>query len=107
MATLEAFTGISLESRPPCGLRRDGFRCRYTRLTPSTTTLLSDRRTRSTFPRVPLSSPAITSTTSSLRRCMTHSRLAANASDHLGGEAEDLVELRPQFAGHRAEDAGA
>ena len=27
-ATLEASTGISLESRPPCGLRRDGLRCR-------------------------------------------------------------------------------
>src|SRR5438445_9728592 len=65
---------------------------------PDTPTLFFDRRTRSTFPRVPLSSPAITSTVSSLRMYM---------SDHLGGEAEDLVELGPQFPGDGPEDARA
>jgi len=36
-ATLDTSTGISLESRPPCGFRRLGLRCLYTLLTPSTT----------------------------------------------------------------------
>src|SRR5947208_1261669 len=44
----EALIGISLESRPPCGLRRLGLTCLYTRLTPSTTTLPSLGSTRNT-----------------------------------------------------------
>src|SRR5262245_31031986 len=42
----------------------------------------------------------MTSTMSSLRMCMA-------ISHHLGSEADDLVELGPEFAGHGAEDTRA
>src|SRR5579875_3682725 len=73
-STFDAEMGISLDSRPPCGLRRLGLTCLYTRLTPSTTTLFSLGSTRNTLWARPFSasSPAITSTRSSLRTCIIH-----------------------------------
>src|SRR3954447_7847556 len=106
--TLEASIGISLESRPPCWFLALGFRCLKTRLIPSTTILFRSGMTRSTFEilrwvGLPLSSPEITSTWSSLRMCMVGSRLSSGTtpgagrlglgSDHLGGQADDLHEL--------------
>src|SRR5947209_7010284 len=85
-------------------LRRLGLRCLYTRLTPSTTTLSWSCRTRSTRRPRPTSasSPAMISTVSSLRMCMT------DLSDHLGGEADDLHEVAlAQLPGDGAEDARA
>src|SRR5947209_20583764 len=75
---------------------------------PSTTSLFSSGRTRSTRPvvralPVPASSPVITSTMSSLRMCT-----AGSLSNHLGGQADDLHEVAlAQLAGHRAKDARA
>ena len=55
--------GISFDSRPPCGFRWLRRMCLYTRFTPSTTSFAcACAITRSTLPRVPRSSPAITST---------------------------------------------
>src|SRR5436190_9031893 len=61
--------------------------------------------TRSTFPRVPLSSPAITWTTSSFRRNIAV--LSYRCSNDFGREGHDLHVLGAEFTGHRAEDARA
>src|SRR5438067_442742 len=91
--------GISFDSRPPWALRRLGFKCLYTRLTPSTTILPSVGSTRSTRAVVPRSSPVMTCTVSSLRMFMLN---------HLGRQADDLHEVAlAQLAGDGAEDAGA
>src|SRR5271166_3479975 len=137
--TLETSIGISLESRPPWGFLLLGRMCLYTRLIPSTTILFLEGSARSTLENrrclgVPRSSPAITSTWSSLRICMVGSlhftslhfsitvrsrsgeaRRAPDrgpqpgrGSDDFGREADDLHELAvTQLAGDRAEDARA
>src|SRR5262249_17244713 len=45
--------GISLDSRPPWGLRRLGLTCLYTRLTPSTTPFFSSPGARTPLPAPP------------------------------------------------------
>src|SRR6266545_2728733 len=76
------------------------FSCRFTRLTPSTSTLLRPGSTRSTRPLAVMSLPAITITRSSLWIFMV--------LQHLWRETDDLHEaLVPQLAAHRAEDARA
>src|SRR5271157_5671740 len=132
--TLETSIGISLESRPPWGFFWLGRMCLYTRLIPSTTILFLEGSTRSTLENrrclgVPRSSPAITSTWSSLRICMVGSlhfsmtvrsrsgeaRSAPDrgpwpgrGSDDFGREADDLHELAvAQLAGDRTEDSRA
>src|SRR5262245_2789195 len=72
-STLDEAIGISFDSRPPCGLLRLGFRCREPRLIPWPVTLPFSRFTRRTLPRLPRSSPAITSTMSLTRMCMVGS----------------------------------
>src|SRR5688572_24426573 len=97
-ATFETWIGRSLSTMPPVtpfiGL---GRWCFLTRLTPSTTTCWSSMRL-STVPRLPLSRPASTTTSSPfLMRCM---------SEHLGCERDDFHELLgAQLARHRAENA--
>src|SRR5436305_7652079 len=109
-STLATATGISFESRPPCGLLRLGLRCLYTLLTPSTTTLFSSGMTRSTRAVVPRSSPVTTRTMSPLRINIVSpsSPRGLGSSHHLGGQTDDAREVAlAQFAGHRPEDAGA
>src|ERR1017187_5044877 len=66
-ATLEMSIGMSMSTMPPVwpfiGL---GFWCFFARLTPSTSRCLSSTR-RSTVPRLPLSLPVVTITSSPLR----------------------------------------
>ena len=69
-STFDASIGISFERRPPCGFFWLRFMWRYTRLTPSTTSLPAEEppsregRTESTFARVPRELPVRTSTVS-------------------------------------------
>src|SRR5262245_34644888 len=124
--------GASFDNRPPCGLRRLGFRCLYTRLTPSTTRRFLSDSTRMTRRARPFSanSPVITSTRSSLRIRMVvipsfPQRSAGfipavndrrgkpggswwSFSHDLGGQADDFQEAAvAQLAGHGPEDARA
>src|SRR5687768_4180999 len=73
-------------------------------LSRSTTTRPSAGSTRSTFPRLPRSRPAMITTVSPFRTCAC----AIASSDDLGGQRDDLGELLvAELARHRAEDAGA
>src|SRR6266545_585167 len=101
--TLEASSQASFSVMPPVWPPRwvgRIFSCRFTRLTPSTSTLLRPGSTRSTRPLAVMSLPAITITRSSLWIFMV--------LQHLWRETDDLHEaLVPQLAAHRAEDARA
>src|SRR5262249_18899486 len=107
--TFEMAMGISFDNRPPWALRRLGFRCLYTRLIPSTTTLFFWGRTRSTRPvvralGVPASSPVSTSTHSSFLKCLG----ALCLSDHLGRQTDDARKAPlAQLPRHRAKNARA
>src|SRR5918996_3138944 len=86
---------------PVCPPRWVGriFSCRFTRLTPSTSTRLRFGSALMTRPTTPTSLPAITITRSSLRTFTL---------EHLRGQADDLHEaLLAQLAADRAEDARA
>src|SRR5690242_20909902 len=73
--------------------------CFLTRFTPSTMTLPSFGKALMTFPRAPLSLPAMTTTVSPFLILI---------SEHLRGQADDLHEaLVTQLPPDRAEDAGA
>src|SRR5512133_383105 len=80
-----------------------GLACFFTMLMPSTMTWSSSLRS-TTLPRLPLSRPASTMTSSPLRILfMTRPSL-----QNFGSQGHDLHELLgAQFACHRAEDAGA
>src|SRR5262245_62136406 len=116
-STLETDTAISFDKRPPCGLRRLGFRCLYTRFMPSTTTLFLSPNTRRTRPVVgdwvlPASSPVVTSTMSPLRICIYVSLRSAaprgQTSDDFRSQVGNLHEaLFTQFASNGAENARA
>src|SRR5512140_429527 len=88
---------------PVVPFRGFGLVCFFTRLTPSTTTWSASLRSE-TLPRLPLSRPASTMTSSPLRILfMTRSSL-----QDFGGQGHDLHEaLGAQLARDRAEDAGA
>src|SRR3954452_12025132 len=80
-----------------------GLVCFLTWLMPSTTTRSSSLR-RTTLPRLPLSRPAITMTSSPLRILF----MFAFPSEDFGSERHDLHEaLGAQVARDRPEDAGA
>src|SRR5882762_5570205 len=82
-----------------------GRTCFFTWLMPSTVIRRSSTRA-STTPRLPLSLPAITTTSSPLRiRCIAPSRIRLQ---HLRRQRDDLHEpLGAQLASDRPEDAGA
>src|SRR5687768_16540876 len=99
-ATLETWIGRSLSTMPPvCPFIGLGRWCFFTRFTPSTTTCSASTR-RITVPRLPLSRPDSTTTSSPfLIRCI---------SKHLWGKRYDLHEaLGAQLARHRPENARA
>src|SRR5262245_48860796 len=130
-AMFETSIGISLSMMPPW-MPFIGFGrwCFLTRLMPSTTTCPASMR-RSTVPRLPLSRPAMTMTSSPflIRSILVISSglgdlqgarqgvgpfpshpapLLHPASEHLGSERHDLHEpLGAQLARHRPEDPGA
>src|SRR3954452_15187809 len=80
-----------------------GLVCFFTRLMPSTTTCSSSLR-NTTLPRLPLSRPASTTTSSPLRILFMN----ASSLQNFGGQGHDLHEaLGAQLARDRAEDAGA
>src|SRR4029079_14894964 len=98
MPTLEAWIGISLSMMPPCIVAFVGFWCFFAMLTRSTITLLDSGSTRITAPRLPMSLPASTSTSSPFFNFM---------SQHLRCERHDPHELAvAQLAADGAEDAG-
>src|SRR5687768_17048200 len=99
-ATLETWIGRSLSTMPPvCPFIGLGRWCFFTRFTPSTTTWSASMR-RSTVPRLPLSRPASTTTSSPF--------LIRSISEHLWSERYDLHEaLGAQLARHRPENARA
>src|SRR6185369_8426970 len=94
---------MSLSTMPPATpLTGFGLTCFLARLTPSTITCSSPTR-RSTEPRLPLSLPVITTTSSPLRIFSITRPL-----QHFRSQGHDLHEaLGTQFAGHRAKDARA
>src|SRR5438552_18050787 len=101
----ETWIGRSLSMMPPVwpfiGL---GRWCFFTRLTPSTTTCSASMR-RSTVPRLPLSRPDST-TTSSPFLILCISVFRSVFLQDLGSERDDLHEpLGAQLARHRPEDA--
>src|SRR5512145_943352 len=96
--------GIDFSTIPPVEpFSGFGLVCFFTRLIPSTTTWSSSLRS-TTLPRLPLSRPASTMTSSPLRILfMTRPSL-----QNFGSQGHDLHELLgAQLARHRAEDAGA
>ena len=102
-STLEASIGISLESRPPCGLRRFGFTCLYTRLTPSTTTLFFVGQHAQH-----LAGPAVLGVVAGDH---FHHVVFANVhrhppSDLANGVSTDRVERRSNDFGRQADDLG-
>src|SRR5215217_88642 len=79
-----------------------GLVCFFTRLMPSTTRCESSLRSE-TLPRLPLSRPASTMTSSPLRILFMDASL-----ENFRGQGHDLHELLgAQFTRHRSEDAGA
>src|SRR5690606_38984038 len=101
--TFDWSIGMVLSTTPPGSpFRGLGRWCFFTTLTPSTSRWFGPTRFRTT-PRLPLSRPAMT-TTSSPRRIFC----IAITSENLGRQRHDLHELLgPQLAGHRSEDARA
>src|SRR6185437_5186633 len=100
-ATFEMWIAASFSTMPPCW-PGDWRVCRFTMLTPCTTTRSSATSTRSTSPLLPLSRPARTTTLSPFLI------LSFAMSEHLGRERHDLHELAgAQLARHRSEDARA
>src|SRR5690606_15595949 len=101
--TFDWSIGMVLSTTPPVSpFMGFGRWCFLTMLTPSTSRWLCPTRFR-TMPRLPLSRPAMT-TTSSPRRIFC----IAITSDDLWSQRHDLHELLgPQLAGHRSEDARA
>src|ERR1051326_129311 len=100
-ATLETWIVNSLSTMPPGSPMRGLVRRRaaWTRWTMSRA---SAGMTRSTSPRFPLSRPLMTTTLSPFLIFIFGIGL-----EDLGGEGDDLHKApRPQFTGHRAEDAG-
>src|SRR5690606_25283639 len=101
--TFDWSIGIVLSTTPPVSpFMGFGRWCFLTRLTPSTSRRSGPTRFR-TVPRLPLSRPAMTTTSSPWRIfCI------AITSKDLGRQRHDLHELLgPQLAGHRSEDARA
>src|SRR5574343_1958922 len=94
---------MSLSTMPPATpFMGFGLTCFLARLTPSTSTCSSPTR-RSTEPRLPLSLPLMTTTSSPLRIFSIILSL-----QHFRSQRHDLHEaLGTQFAGHRAKDARA
>src|SRR5574343_781360 len=102
-ATFETWIGISFSRMPPVmPLIGFGLACFLTMAIPSTTTW-SDSSTRSTVPRLPLSLPVMTTTSSPLRILFIPISL-----QHFGRERNDLHEaLATQLTRHRPKNTGA
>src|SRR5574343_719858 len=94
---------MSLSTMPPATpFIGFGRTCFFARLTPSTTTWSASTR-RTTVPRLPLSLPVVTTTSSPLRIFSIVSLL-----QNFRSQRHDLHEtLGTQFAGYRAKDARA
>src|SRR5712692_805673 len=103
--TLDRWIAPSRSMMPPWRSFCVGRWCFLIMLIFSTTTRPFPGTTRRTFPRLPRSLPATTTTVSPLRTC---AMAMGVSSDHFGSKRNDLRELPvPQLAGHRPEDARA
>src|SRR4051794_6511299 len=103
--TFDTWIGASVVTMPPVVPARPPWLttlvCFLTRLTPSTITRWSSRRTWMTLPSAPLSLPAMTRTVSPFL-------MFTLISEHLRSQRNDLHELLlAQLTTHGAEDAGA
>src|SRR6218665_968589 len=103
MATLDWWIGMAFSMMPPVvPFMGFGLACFFTRLMPSMTRWESSLRSV-TVPRLPLSRPVSTMTSSPLRILFM-----ARPSENFGSQGHDLHEaLGTQFTRHGAEDAGA
>src|SRR5690606_5593056 len=103
IATLEAWIPVSFSMMPPgCCRYGFGFWCFFTMLMPVTSRRPS-ARTFWTLPRLPLSLPAITTTSSFLRIF----NISSPPLQHFRCQGNDFHELlRAQLTSHRAKDTG-